>query len=90
MLKLLPDWLPTAGIALIALSLGVFLGSAVGIMNGRALGKAEAKAEAAAEAIKRVTDMEKNNATFRNLPARERCRVFMRDSGLPADNCDQR
>ena len=51
-----------------------------------------AKAEqtkARIEAAKRITEMEKNDDEFRNLPALDRCRVFMRDSGLPEHHCDQ-
>lgn len=90
MLKLLPDWALAAALAATALVVGSYLGFAGGTMHGRALGKEEARAEAAAEAVKRITEMEKNNAGFQKLPARERCRVFMRDSGLSADICDQR
>jgi len=31
---------------------------------------------------------EKSNAAFKDLSARHRCLVFMRDSGLPASACD--
>jgi hypothetical protein len=39
------------------------------------------------EAGKRIIEMEKANESFRALPALERCRAFMRDSGLPDDHC---
>lgn len=41
-------------------------------------------------ALERVHIMEKNNANFRNLSDRDRCLVFMRDSGLPVSSCDER
>jgi hypothetical protein len=65
-------------------------GFASGTWHGKALGKEEARAEAAVEAVDRISNMEKNNATFRNLPARDRCLVIMRDSGLPTENCPER
>lgn len=40
------------------------------------------------EAGRRITEMEENNEEFRKLPARERCRLFLRDSGLPEHHCD--
>jgi hypothetical protein len=52
------------------------------------LGRAEAAAEAAKLALERVQELEKNNANFKNLSDRDRCLVFMRDSGLPENNCD--
>lgn len=48
----------------------------------------DTRVAAAKEALERVQKMEKNNAAFKNLPALERCRAIMRDSGLPAGNCD--
>jgi hypothetical protein len=87
MFKLLPEWVPIAGAAVVALGVGSAMGFAGGTWHGKALGKEEARAEAAVEAVDRISNMEKNNATFRNLPARDRCLVIMRDSGLPEDNC---
>jgi hypothetical protein len=49
---------------------------------------AEIEVKAAKAAIERVLELEKNNAAFSKLGARERCLVFMRDSGLPDSNCD--
>jgi hypothetical protein len=45
------------------------------------------QARAKIEAGKRIAEMEKNDETFRKLPALDRCRVFMRDSGLPEHHC---
>jgi len=50
-------------------------------------GKADERQAAVIAAGKRIIEMEKANETFRNLPALERCRRFMRDSGLPDDEC---
>lgn len=49
-----------------------------------------AKVEAAKEALGRITKMEKNDASFRKLPSRERCLAIVRDSGLPDSTCDER
>lgn len=49
------------------------------------------QARARIEAGKRIAEMEKTDETFRKLPALDRCRLFMRDSGLPEHHCgDQR
>lgn len=48
--------------------------------------KAEQEAARIA-AGKRIVEMEKTNEAFRSLPALDRCRAFMRDSGLSIDNC---
>ena len=42
------------------------------------------------EAGKRIVEMEKNDAEFRKLSDLDRCRVFMRDSGLPEHHCTER
>ena len=51
-------------------------------------GRAAVAAEAGILALKRITKLETNNATFKHLSNRDRCIVFMRDSGLPEDGCD--
>jgi hypothetical protein len=53
-------------------------------------GIASEQTKARIEAGKRITEMETNDEAFRKLPALERCRAFMRDSGLSIDHCDQR
>lgn len=63
------------------------IGTAAGTWHGKSLGRAEVEAEAAKLALERVQELEKNNANFKNLPSYERCRIFMRDSGLSEDNC---
>jgi hypothetical protein len=49
----------------------------------------EIVAEQAKLALQRIENLEKNNADFNSLPDRERCLVFMRDSGLPESNCSE-
>lgn len=61
---------------------------AVSLPAARSEGRELERAAAAAEAINRIQDLEKNNATFRSLPSRDRCLVLMRDSGLPDAGCD--
>ena len=76
-------------ITIIIVAAGALLAAAFGIYAaGKSAGKNETRVEAAKEAVERITDMEKSNANFRNLPARERCLALMRDSGLPADGCN--
>jgi hypothetical protein len=50
--------------------------------------RAAIQSEQAAIALKRIKDLEKNNADFNKLSDRDRCLVFMRDSGLPDAGCD--
>jgi hypothetical protein len=62
-------------------------------METRAAFKAGVTSEqtkARIEAGKRITEMETNDEAFRKLPAADRCRAFMRDSGLPIDHCNVR
>ncbi|MBX4884094.1 hypothetical protein HJA87_12100 [Rhizobium bangladeshense] len=88
--KLIPDSLKLPVVA----AIGVILGAAVAYYPSKSVGAREERqaqqVKAAKEALDRINTLEKNNANFRNLPAFERCRVFMRDSGLPADECGQR
>lgn len=71
-------------------ALGAAISAAPVYFYGKSVQRSEARAEAALDALKRIEDMEKNNADFLALPDRERCLVFMRDSGLPDDLCDVR
>nr|CAD6413100.1 hypothetical protein REQ54_01106 [Rhizobium sp. Q54] len=70
----------------------VVAGLAVGgaYAYGKSIGRQGAAVEAARNALDRIEDMEKNNADFLALSDRERCLVFMRDSGLPEDHCAER
>ncbi|MBX4941001.1 hypothetical protein HJA97_26480 [Rhizobium binae] len=90
MTKLIPDSLKLPTV----LALGVALGAVAAFYPVKWIGAREERqsqqVKAAKEALDRINTLEKNNANFRNLPAFERCRVFMRDSGLPADECSQR
>ncbi|QIG75020.1 hypothetical protein EVC14_022 [Rhizobium phage RHph_I3_18] len=88
LVKFIPDWLklPLAGGA------GLVLGAALVFYPAKWIGAGDERqaqqVKAAKEALERINTLEKNNANFRNLPARDRCLVFMRDSGLPAETCD--
>ena len=85
--KLIPDWLKLP----LAVAAGLVLGAALMFYPAKWIGasgeRQELQIKAAAEALDRITSLEKNNANFRNLPARDRCLVYMRDSGLPEDHC---
>jgi len=59
-------------------------------LKGKSAGREETRAEAAIEALDRIEGMEDRNANFSKLSDRERCRVFLRDSGLPVEACDRR
>ena len=71
-------------------ALGAAISAAPVYFYGKSVQRHETRAEAALEALDRIQDMENNNADFLALPDRERCLVFMRDSGLPTDVCDVR
>ena len=80
------ELLKIAGGALI----GALLAAGPIYLAGRSDGKAAAQIEAARAAIHRIELLEKNNAAFNRLSDRDRCLVFMRDSGLPDSACDER
>lgn len=90
LLKFIPDWLklPLVGVV------GIIAGAVLVFYPAKWIGAGDERqaqqVKAAKEALDRINSLEKNNANFRNLPARDRCLVFMRDSGLPEDSCDQR
>lgn len=85
LLAMLPNWGKYVGAALLGavLIFGPYL-------YGKHVGKTETQAEAARIAFDRIAEMEKNDAAFKNKPAHDRCLIFMRDSGLPSDECDKR
>lgn len=85
-LALIPNWVKFAAGGLVALVLVACASYALGKTEGRS----QAQADAARAALERINELEKNNASFRNLDDRHRCLVFMRDSGLPESNCDER
>ncbi|MDQ1183596.1 hypothetical protein [Agrobacterium larrymoorei] len=85
---LMPTWLKITAVGLLgaaALAAGSYL---LGKHNGASMARAAMHIEAAKNALDRVTQLEKNNATFRSLTPRHRCLAFMRDSGLPDSACD--
>lgn len=86
LLKLIPDWgkIVAGGV------LGALLASGPVYLMGKSAGRTEAAAQAAKEALARIETREKNDANFKAMPAIERCRAIMRDSGLPVSECDQR
>lgn len=88
LLGLIPDSLKLPVIGGLGLVLGASLMFYPAKWIGASSERQAAQIRAAAEALDRIQDLEKNNANFRNLPARERCLVFMRDSGLPESSCD--
>jgi hypothetical protein len=69
-------------------ALGALLAFYPAKLIGRSEGRAAIQSEAAKEALQRIDNLEKNNASFRKLSDRDRCLVFMRDSGLPDSACD--
>lgn len=75
------------------IGLGVLAGIAIAAVPactyGKRLERQQARLEAHEEALERIQSMEKNNADFLALPARERCLQFMRDSGLPESSCER-
>jgi hypothetical protein len=83
-LSLIPDWAKMAAGA----ALGALVASGPVFLYGRSSGCADAQLAAAKTALDRITEMDKNDAKFKTLSARDRCIVFMRDSGLPIDGCD--
>lgn len=83
-LAFIPGWAKMGAVALLALFLA-YLG---GKWHGGAVATAEIKAAAARAALERIQELEKNNAQFLGLPARERCLMFARDSELPESICD--
>lgn len=84
MWKLIPSWVKLGAAAV----LGAALLSFASFQVGKREGKSAAQIEAAKEAVNRINNLEKNNASFRNMSDRHRCLVFMRDSGLPDSACD--
>jgi hypothetical protein len=71
-------------------ALGAAIAAAPVYFYGKSVQRSETRAEAALDALDRIQDMEKNNASFSKLSDRDRCLVFMRDSGLPTDLCNER
>jgi len=72
----------------IGVAIGACVSYAPAYIHGKSVAKSQIQAEAAKEALDRITELEENNATFKALPDRDRCIVFMRDSQLPISACD--
>ena len=90
MFSLIPRSYLIAGV--IAAAAGLFIAHKLAVWSayssGMEAGVASERTKARIEAGKRIIEMETNDEAFRELPAVERCRVFMRDSGLPIDHCN--
>ena len=88
LLSLIPDAikLPVLSVAAAAVGAGLMFYPAKWIGEDQARDAAEASA--AKNALARIQTLEENNADFRKLSDRDRCLVFMRDSGLPDSACD--
>ena len=86
LLGLLPDWGKFAAGGV----LGALLAVGPVYLVGKSAGRADVAAQAAKDALNRIEQREKNDANFKAMPAIERCRAIMRDSGLPVSECDQR
>ncbi|AHJ10724.1 hypothetical protein P106B_41 [Rhizobium phage vB_RglS_P106B] len=84
LLGLIPNWMRMLGAGV----LGALVAFGPIYLYGKSAGKTEAAAQAAKAALNRIQEMERHDAKFRTLPARDRCIIFMRDSGLPVSNCD--
>ncbi|KKX24300.1 hypothetical protein [Rhizobium sp. LC145] len=78
------DWMKLGAGAIV----GGALMAAPAYFYGRQEAAEAAKIEAAKNALNRIEKLEKNNANFRRLSDRDRCLVFMRDSGLPERECE--
>jgi putative SOS response-associated peptidase YedK len=87
-LGLIPNWLKMAVGGVIAMIIIVGASFALGKREGKNELRADIEVRAAKEALKRIDNLEKNNASFRNLDSHHRCLVFARDSGLPDTTCD--
>jgi hypothetical protein len=84
-------WWGNAKLIAAALAGGLILAAPaylIGHHKGAVAERTAIEAQAARNAFERIQNLEKNNEDFRNLPDRERCIAFMRDSGLPISNCD--
>lgn len=55
---------------------------------GRRIERNISAIETGKKALERIQKLEKSNAEFETLSDRDRCLVFMSDSGLPDSACD--
>ena len=77
-------YLPYAAAALA----GALLVSGPVFIAGKRAERATQAAEAAQKAWERIEGLEKSNESFKRGTDRQRCLIFMRDSGLPDSECD--
>jgi|GEM_PF-6639715 len=78
------DWLQIGSGALV----GALLVAGPVYLAGRSDGRDAGRLEAAKQSVQRMQQLEKNNAEFNRLSDRDRCLVYMHDSGLPDSACD--
>ncbi|EPE99548.1 hypothetical protein [Rhizobium grahamii] len=86
--KFIPDEFKLPAIAVAGAMSGVLAAYYPAKLVGRHEERQAVEIEAAKEALDRIHHLEKNNASFNKLSDRDRCLVFMRDSGLPDSACD--
>lgn len=76
----------------IAGAIGAIVGAALMAMPactyGQRLERDHAAIETGKKALERIQKLEKSNADYETLSDRDRCLVFMSDSGLPDSACD--
>lgn len=83
MIALLKYWQFAAGLAA-----GALLAFYPVYVIGQRAERATQAATAAKAAFERIEQLEENNASFKRGTDRDRCLIFMRDSGLPDAECD--
>nr|WP_320188904.1 hypothetical protein [Agrobacterium rosae] len=88
MFAIFPSWLKIAAVGMVGAFLLLAGAFTLGKSEGRSQATADAEIKAAKNALERINNLEKSNATFRNLTPRHRCLALMRDSGLPDSACD--
>lgn len=86
--KLVPDEFKLPAVAVAGALAGALITFYPAKLAGRHEERQAAEIEAAKQALDRIHHLEKNNASFNKLSDRDRCLVFMRDSGLPDSACD--
>lgn len=77
-------WIP----GIIGAIVGAGLMAVPACVYGERTERDQAAIETGKAALERIQNLEKNNANFETLSDRDRCLLFMRDSGLPDSACD--
>ncbi|MFC0809130.1 hypothetical protein ACFHWW_27430 [Ensifer sp. P24N7] len=71
--------------------IGAIVGAALmavpSCIYGQRIERQSLAVEAGKNALERIQHLEKSNANFKKLSDRDRCLIFMRDSGLPDSAC---